>query len=100
LDFPIRGLLVDRKLGHVLKLDRHRYVKRAYHGTRELSVEERRQAYRTERVRPAAARYHCVDTLYALSEVTLFAGAVEALEAAGHSVDFARLFDDIRASID
>src|SRR5690606_29795552 len=33
-------------------------------------------------------------------EVTLFAGAVEALEAAGHSVDFARLFDDIRASID
>ena len=29
--FPIRGLFVDKKLGNVLKMDRYRYVKRAYH---------------------------------------------------------------------
>ncbi|MBC7174236.1 MAG: 5'-nucleotidase, partial [Polyangiaceae bacterium] len=54
----------------------------------------------TKQVRPAVQRYHFVDTLYALSEVSMFAAAVEALEAEGEGVDYARLFDDIRACID
>jgi HAD superfamily 5'-nucleotidase-like hydrolase len=99
-DFPIRGLLIDRKLGNVLKMDRYRYVKKAYHGLRELTVEERRGAYHTKRLRPAMRRFHFVDTLYALSEVSMFAAAVEALEAAGEPVDYTRLFDDIRTCID
>ena len=99
-DYPIRGLLIDRKLGNVLKMDRYRYVKKAYHGLRELTVEERRGAYHTKRLRPAMRRYHFVDTLYALSEVSMFAAAVEALEAAGEAVDYTRLFDDIRTCID
>ena len=76
-DFPIRGLLIDRKLGHVLKMDRYRYVKRAYHGLRELSSEERRKAYQARRLRSQSKRYHWVDTLYGLSEVAVFAAAVE-----------------------
>ena len=99
-DFPIRGLLVDRKLGNVIKMDRFKYVKRAYHGMRELSREERRQAYHTRRLRPASGRYHWVDSLYALSEVTVYAAAVEALEATGELVDHERLFTDVRECID
>ena len=98
--FPIRGLLIDRRLGHVLKMDRYRFVKRAYHGMRELSAEERRRAYHTRRLRPASSRYHWVDTLYSLPEVAVFAGAVEALESDGQVVDYERLFADIRAKID
>ncbi len=99
-DYPIRGLLIDRKLGNVLKMDRYRYVKKAYHGLRELDVEARRAAYHTKRLRPAGRRYHFVDTLYALSEVSMFAAAVEALESLGQTVDYTQLFDDIRACID
>lgn len=99
-NFPIRGLLIDRRLGNVLKMDRYRFVKRAYHGMRELSPEERRRAYHTRRLRPASSRYHFVDTLYSLPEVAVFAGAVDALEVAGHSVDYDRLFADIRKHID
>lgn len=99
-DFPIRGLLVDRKLGNVIKMDRFKYVKRAYHGMRELSREERRQAYHTRRLRPASERYHWVDSLYALSEVTVYAAAIEALEATGEHVDPERLFVDVRECID
>jgi 5'-nucleotidase len=99
-DFPIRGLLIDRKLGNVIKMDRHRYVKRAYHGYRELDVEERRASYAHHRVRSIGGRYHFVDTLYALSEVSMFASAIEVLEAAGHVVDFDKLFTDIRTSMD
>src|SRR5690606_17582669 len=74
-DLPIRGLLIDRKLGNVLKMDRYRYVKKAYHGMRELSRDERHQLYHSRPVRVGSDRYHWVDTLYALSEVAVFAAA-------------------------
>ncbi|MFW5921603.1 MAG: HAD-IG family 5'-nucleotidase [Polyangiales bacterium] len=99
-DFPIRGLLIDRKLGNVLKMDRYRYVKRAYHGMRELSRDERRQLYHRRRLRPGSTRYHWVDTLYALSEVSVYAAAVETLDEAHQKVDYDQLFADVRDCID
>ncbi|MCA9609584.1 MAG: HAD-IG family 5'-nucleotidase [Myxococcales bacterium] len=99
-DFPIRGLLIDRELGNILKMDRYRYVKKAYHGMRELSREERHRLYHSKPIRPGSARYHWVDTLYGLSEVAVFAGAIEQLDRVGIEVDRGRLFDDIRRSID
>lgn len=101
LEFPIRGLHVDKKLGNVLKMDRYRYVKRAYHGMRELTKEERRQHYHSRPVRAGTKRYHWVDTLYALPEVTVYAAAIEHLERNGaQGLDYARLFDEVRDSID
>ena len=99
-DFPIRGLLIDRKLGNVLKMDRYRYVKRAYHGFRQLSREERRSAYHTRRLRPGTGRYHWVDTLYALSEVAVYAAVVDQIDTHGGSVDYGQLFTDIRDCAD
>lgn len=99
-DFPIRGLLIDRKLGNVLKMDRYRYVKTAYHGFRRLSREERRGAYHTRRLRPGTGRYHWVDTLYSLSEVAVYAAVIEHLESRGATVDYGRLFSDIRRCAD
>ena len=60
-DFPIRGLLIDRKLGNVLKMDRYKYVKRAYHGTRDLPLEERRSHYHAKKIQPGTERYHWVE---------------------------------------
>ncbi|MFK7987048.1 MAG: HAD-IG family 5'-nucleotidase [Sandaracinaceae bacterium] len=99
-DFAIRGLLIDRKHGNVLKMDRYRYVKKAYHGMRELTREERHRTYHSRPVRAGTDRYHWVDTLYGLSEVSVYAGAIEALGEIGVEVDAGKLFDDIRASID
>lgn len=99
-DFAIRGLLIDKKLGNVLKMDRYRYVKKAYHGLRELTREERRAAYHTQRIRVGTSRYHWVDTLYALSEVSVFAEVIDVLERQGLEVDYTRLFEDVRTCID
>ncbi len=99
-DFPIRGLLIDRKLGNVLKMDRYRYVKTAYHGFRKLSREERRHAYHTRRLRPGSGRYHWVDTLYSLSEVAVYAAVIEHLEPEAGALDYNQLFADIRECAD
>ena len=53
--FPIRGLLVDTKLGNVLKTDRYRYAKKAYHGSRALE-QRGAQAPVPGQAHPARAR--------------------------------------------
>lgn len=98
--FAIRGLLIDKRLGHVLKMDRYRYVGRAYHGMKELEREVRHALYETRKVRVVGGRYHWIDTLYALPEAAVYAGAVDVLDAYGVHVDYQQLFDDIRECID
>jgi 5'-nucleotidase len=98
--FAIRGLMIDKKHGNVLKMDRYKFVGRAWHGLRELSRDERRELYQSKKVRVAPPRYHWIDTLYALPEATLYAGAVDLLDRYGFNVDYQELFDDIRQSID
>jgi 5'-nucleotidase len=99
-EFPVRGLLIDKRFGHVLKMDRYKFVTQGYHGFRKLSAEELRSLYHAKKLNPATARYHWVDTLYALSEVALYAALVEAHEENGFAVDFSALFTDIRECID
>ncbi len=79
--FAIRGLMVDKILGNVLKLDRHGYVGRVYHGRRKLPRDERKAIYRVQRLGQERERFAPVDTLFALPEVTLFAQLVEFLDA-------------------
>ena len=44
-DFPFRGLLIDKRFGHILKMDRYKFVGKGYHGFRQLSSEELRALY-------------------------------------------------------
>ena len=100
-DFAIRGLVVDKMRGNILKLDSHRHVGMAYHGFEALT-QEQLGVYRQEALRFAGDRYALIDTLYALPEAFLFAAVIDYLEAAQPGVpqDFKKIFDDIRFSID
>ena len=100
IDFPVRGLLIDKRFGHVLKMDRYKVASKGYHGTRQLTREELRELYQSKKLRPATPRYHWIDTLYALSEVALYTALVDAFEQRKQSIDYGRLFSDIRECID
>jgi 5' nucleotidase family len=50
--YMVRGLTIDKHRGNVLKIDRHKYVKLAYHGFRQLSREERLSTYSNAEVPP------------------------------------------------
>jgi len=99
-EFAVRGLLIDKRYGHILKMDRYKHVTKGYHGFQELTKEELRSLYHAKKTRPATARYHWIDTLYALSEASLYAAMIDALEKLGHAIDYAKVFTDIRESID
>jgi HAD superfamily 5'-nucleotidase-like hydrolase len=99
--FVMRGLFVDKAHGNLLKIDRYGYVGRAYHGREELTDEQRHKLYRNERIRLKNPEYAWIDTLFALPEACLFAEAIELFERKqGKSLDYAKLYDDIREAID
>jgi HAD superfamily 5'-nucleotidase-like hydrolase len=98
--FALRGLVVDKDHGNILKMDRHAFVGRAYHGTRELSREERRARYSEERIDAGQPRYACIDTLFALPEVCMFAALVDLFGEMKKPVNYRRLWQDIREAID
>jgi 5'-nucleotidase len=100
LDFPIRGLLIDKHLGNVLKMNRFKIVRKGYHGLRELSRNELLALYYERKLRHKSSRYHWIDTLYALSEAAMYAAIIDAFEKRGMVVKYGRLFNDIRECID
>jgi HAD superfamily 5'-nucleotidase-like hydrolase len=100
LDFAIRGLLIDKHLGNILKMNRFKIVRKGYHGMRELTRNELRALYYERKLRHKSSRYHWIDTLYALSEASAFASIIDAYDARGIQVKYTKLFNDIRECID
>ncbi len=105
--FAVRGLMVDKKYGNIIKMDRHGYVGRAYHGHRKLPRSERKSLYREQRLGTERERFVAVDTLFALPEVTLYAQVVELIDTQPGSwptksgpPSYATAWDDVRAAID
>jgi HAD superfamily 5'-nucleotidase-like hydrolase len=97
--FVVRGMVIDRHYGNLLKMDRYNHVGRAYHGRRLLSHEEKK-VYRDEKISFKSERFCWIDTLFALPEACLFAEIIDKLESAGIAVDFERVYQDIRECID
>ena len=101
--FSRRGLMLDTEKGMVLKMDRHRYVGRAYHGRTPLSREERARLYRWEPINPASPRFYFVDTLFELPEVNIFSEIVELKKQSMNPdrlPDYPEIFKNVRQAID
>lgn len=104
--FAIRGLVVDKREGNLLKMDRHGYVGRAYHGRRPLTRDERKALYRAQRIGDERARFAYVDTMFALPEVTIYAELVEMIDGRPEIWDeaaapeYERAWNDVREAID
>lgn len=100
--FAIRGLVIDRLKGNILKLDSHRHVGMAYHGFRALDEDEL-DDYTREAIRFSGNRFALMDTLYALPEAFLYAALVDYFEKHPEQrgeLTWEKLYDDIRFSID
>ena len=106
--YMVRGLVVDKQRGNILKMDRHKYVKVALHGFEPLDTEERLKTY-CDVNKPDAFdgnAYANVDTLFSLGETYLFCQLVELRDRADAPNEFLRekpygqMYDEIRASVD
>ncbi|KAL7207709.1 hypothetical protein ACSBR1_029625 [Camellia fascicularis] len=104
--YMVRGLVLDKKRGNILKMDRHKYVKVAYHGFRELSKEDKVATYGSTLIRDAFDEpgYALIDTLFSLAEAYLFAQLVDFKDNNPGKIpggaDYSQMYKDVRAAVD
>ncbi|XP_022852959.1 5'-nucleotidase domain-containing protein 4-like isoform X1 [Olea europaea var. sylvestris] len=102
--YMVRGLVLDKKRGNILKMDRHKYVKVAYHGFREMSKEDKVATYRSTLTRDSFDEpdYALIDTLFSLAEAYLFAQLVDFKDKNPGKIlaDYSGMYKDVRAAVD
>lgn len=73
----IRGLVLDKINGNLLKVSLYNKIKQAYHGTKELSYKDRYRIYAGENVDLGSNQYLSVDTNFSIAHSNLFAQLVD-----------------------
>jgi 5'-nucleotidase len=98
----IQGLAFDLELGNLVKATRFGYVIRAHHGTRALTFEAQREAYASTFVELSEARWEFMNTLFSLSEASLFAQLVDRLDGGElpETLGYRELHGIIRSALD
>jgi HAD superfamily 5'-nucleotidase-like hydrolase len=99
-EFVVRGLVVDKLRGNLIKMDYFRYVARATHGTRKIESDDRNRIYNERSPRFSGDQYVSVDTLFHLPEVHLYLLLIDFLEGHGKKPDFVAVYQDVREMID
>ncbi|XP_041000045.1 5'-nucleotidase domain-containing protein 4-like [Juglans microcarpa x Juglans regia] len=80
-DLVIRGLVIDKERGNLVKADRFGYVKRAMHGTKMLSTRAVSEMYGRELVDlRKESRWEFLNTLFSVSEAVAYMQMVDRLD--------------------
>ncbi|KAK1591104.1 hypothetical protein Q3G72_002392 [Acer saccharum] len=80
-DLVIRGLVIDKENGNLVKADRFGYVKRAMHGTTMLSTRAVSEMYGRELVDlRKESRWEFLNTLFSVSEAVAYMQMVDRLD--------------------
>lgn len=96
--FWVRGLIIDTKRGNFLKIDRHKYVRVAYHGFQQISSNMRKQLYsRTFNKVPSFTEKSFVnmDTLFQHVDAHLFASLIELKDFGEHEFLDGKTYEEI-----
>lgn len=84
MDLAVRGLVIDKKKGNLLKVSRHGAIRASYHGTKPIDFPQQQKLYKSTYIDLSDAQaYTAIDTAFSLSVATLFAQLVEIKDADG-----------------
>ena len=76
-NLAIRGLVMDKPNGNILKLSRHGGIRQSYHGTTPMSFEEQRNFYRSTYVDLSDSAFSPIDTAFSMATCVLYAQLVD-----------------------
>lgn len=108
LSYCRRGCLIDKKRGNIIKLDRHKYVRVATHGSSRIEDTLRKSIYRniTAPTDFSSSNFVNVDTPFSLVDGCLFAQLVDlfdkgmAIGLEGYTKTYEQLWEDLRKCVD
>jgi HAD superfamily 5'-nucleotidase-like hydrolase len=76
-DIAIRGLVIDRKKGNTLKLNRHSAIRASFHGLTPVDFKTQQKMYKSTYIDLSDPNYMAVDTTFSISLATLITQIVE-----------------------
>lgn len=97
-EFFTRGLIIDTRLGNFLKIDRHKYVRVAYHGFNPISSITRKHLYSkafNKVISFSEKHFVNMDTLFQFVDAHLFASLIDMKDQGDHDVLHAKTYEEI-----
>eukprot|EP00596_Hydrurales_sp_CCMP1899_P005462 CAMPEP_0119034716 /NCGR_PEP_ID=MMETSP1177-20130426/1734_1 /TAXON_ID=2985 /ORGANISM="Ochromonas sp, Strain CCMP1899" /LENGTH=440 /DNA_ID=CAMNT_0006992373 /DNA_START=349 /DNA_END=1671 /DNA_ORIENTATION=+ len=97
-----RGLIIDKTKGNIIKIDRHKYVRKVFHGKQELDSAEKKTIYGSHVVSFTESNYVNIDTLFLLIDALLFTSLVDLSDKNPNLIQksYEEIYKDVRASVD
>lgn len=87
MNLAVRGLVIDKKKGNLLKVSRHGAIRASYHGTKPIDFPQQQKLYKSTYIDLSDAQlYTAIDTAFSLSVATLFAQIVDIKDSEGKDV--------------
>lgn len=101
-NFAIRGLVIDRKKGNLLKLNRYTAIRASYHGLKPLDFKTHQKLYRSTYIDLGDSDYMAIDTFFSISLAVLYAQIVDLKDTDTSHVypEYDQIADDILYSLD
>jgi HAD superfamily 5'-nucleotidase-like hydrolase len=101
-DLAIRGLVMDKQMGNLLKVSRHGSIRGAFHGLSPLDFAVQKKTYGSTYIDLRDHRFSSIDTAFSISLANLFMQLVQLKDSVSSSVlpDYATLFADIMNAVD
>ncbi|MCZ6915794.1 MAG: HAD-IG family 5'-nucleotidase [Gemmatimonadetes bacterium] len=98
----VRGLIIDRELGNILKANRFGYIKQARHGTWLMDHAVLRKVYGRTIIDLTEGRWVFLNTLFSLSEACMYGQLIDLLDRdeIPNVLTPRDLYDIIRTSLD
>lgn len=101
-NLTIRGLVIDRVRGNLIKLNRHSAIRATYHGLRPLDFKTQNKTYQSTYIDLSDAKYLAIDTTFSVSLAIIYSQIVEMKEENKNVKlpDFAVMADDVLQALD
>jgi HAD superfamily 5'-nucleotidase-like hydrolase len=101
-DLAIRGLVIDRRKGNILKLNRHSSIRASHHGLKPIDFKTQQKVYQSTYIDLSDSNYMAVDTTFSISLATLIAQIVELKQNNTEILfpDYAVIADDVLYALD
>jgi HAD superfamily 5'-nucleotidase-like hydrolase len=100
--FAVRGLVIDRQKGNLLKLNRYTAIRASYHGMKPLDFKIHQKLYKSTYIDLSTPNYMAVDTSFSISLAVLFAQIVDLKDTDKSTPlpDYAQIADDVLDALD
>lgn len=102
LNFGIRGLVIDRQKGNLLKLNRYTAIRNSFHGTKPLDFKSHQRLYKSTYIDLSKSDYLAIDTAFSYSLAMAYCQIIDLknTDKANTYPDYAQIADDVLDALD